>query len=362
MKPDRPRGEERALHTHRSEQLLIEHLEELPGDRLLCTTLGRAQFAAVAALRAPSRRVTCQFLDLYRAQESRALHGDLGGRLDIACTADFPEGEFDAAALPGTATGEAELVRERMQEAYLRLIEGGRLAVSTDNPRDSFFHEEMQKLFPKVTRLPEGRGVVYIGTKQGQLKKVRDFSTRFPYRDRGTLLSVFTRPGVFSHRRIDPGSRALLEAVEVQAGMRVLDLGCGAGPIAAALAARAEGGDDRSRRCQPAGDRVYRADCGAERDHHHPHASERRSPVRRAERCRSGGGQSALFLTLQNCGTVSRQRRHRSASRRPGVVCDQATGLVHRGHAGAVRERDHCARQKLRRRLRHQAAVAWRKR
>ncbi|HEX6986930.1 MAG TPA: methyltransferase [Planctomycetaceae bacterium] len=232
---------DRGLHTHRSEQLLIEHLDELPGGRLLCTTQGRAQFAAVAALRPPERRVTCHFLDLFRAEESRRLHGDGGGRLSLVCTADFPDEEFDAVALPFTATGEAELVRELMQTGYLRLAEGGRMAVATDNSRDSFFHEEMQKLFPKVTRIDGGRGVLYLGTRRGPLKRVRDFSTEFAFRDGDRLLKVFSRPGVFSHRRLDAGTRALLDAVEVTPGMRVLDLGCGAGPVAAALASRADG-------------------------------------------------------------------------------------------------------------------------
>ena len=237
-RPRRRASEDRGVHTHRSEQLLIEHFGELPGDRVLCTTQGRAQFAAVAALRSPSRRVTCHFLDLFRAEESRRLHGDCGGRLNLACTDDFPEEEFDAVALPFTATGEAELVRERMQTGYLRLADGGRMAVATDNRDDVFFHEEMQKLFEKVTRVPDGRGALYLATKRGPLKRVRDFSTEFAFRDGDRLLKVFTRPGVFSHRRLDAGTRALLDAVEVTPGARVLDLGCGAGQVAVALASR----------------------------------------------------------------------------------------------------------------------------
>ena len=196
----RRNSEDRGLHTHRSEQLLIEHLDELDGDRILCTTLGRAQFAAVAALRSTERRVTCHFLDLFRADESRRLHGDCGGRLRFACTADFPEEEFDAVALPFTATGEAELVRELMQAAYLRLVEGGRMSVATDNAGDAFFHEEMKKLFAKVTRLDTARGAVYLGTRRGPLKRERDFSAEFAFRDGDRLLTVFTRQGVFSHR------------------------------------------------------------------------------------------------------------------------------------------------------------------
>jgi 16S rRNA (guanine1207-N2)-methyltransferase len=232
--------ESRGLHTHRSEQLLIEHLGNFDADRVLCTTQGRAQFAAVAALRSPKREVTCHFLDLFRCEESQRLHGDCGGRLHLVCTADFPDVPFDLIALPFTKTGESELVREMMQAGYLRLADGGRLAVSTDNADDAFFHEEMQKLFSKVTRIPDRRGVVYVGTKRGPLKRVRDFSSEFAFRDSERLIKVATRPGVFSHRKLDAGTRALLEALEVSPGMHVLDIGCGAGPVATALALRAD--------------------------------------------------------------------------------------------------------------------------
>jgi 16S rRNA G1207 methylase RsmC len=239
MKRRERRGRQ-GLHTHRSEQLLIERSDVLIGNRILCTTQGRAQFAAVAALQSPERRVTCHFLDLYRAQESQRLQGDCGGRLTFACAADFPEEEFDVVALPFTTTGETELVREQMQTGHLRLVEGGRMAIATDNRDDTFFHEEMQKLFSKVTRVVDRRGVIYWGTKRDPLKRVREFSAHYAFRDCGRLLTVFTRPGVFSHRRLDAGSRALLDAVEVAPGIRIMEIGCGAGPVAVALATRAE--------------------------------------------------------------------------------------------------------------------------
>ena len=247
MKKSRERGEgerrhrgERGLHVHRSEGLLVARGDLFAGPRLLCTTLGRAQFAAVAAVSRPDRRVVCHFLDLFRCEESQRLHGADDPKLRLVCTPDFPDEEFDCAALPLTATGEAELAREKMQAAYVRLVDGGRLVVSTDNPDDSFFHDEMQKLFPKVTRIPETKGVIYAATKPGPLKKEKNFTAEVTFRDGGRLYQLVTRPGVFSHRRVDPGTRGVLDAVTVEPGMKILDLGCGAGPVAIALAGRAE--------------------------------------------------------------------------------------------------------------------------
>jgi 16S rRNA (guanine1207-N2)-methyltransferase len=96
-------------------------------------------------------------------------------------------------------------------------------------------------MFPKVTRRPiRKQGTVYLATKTGPLKKIRDFDCEFAFRDQGRLIYAYSRPGVFSHRHIDPGARALINAMPLEAGMKVLDLGSGAGTVTLASAFRAE--------------------------------------------------------------------------------------------------------------------------
>lgn len=53
----------------------------------------------------------------------------------------------------------------------------------------------------------------------------------------GTAMVFATDAGVFSKERIDRGTRELLKAVRPKPGDRVLDLGCGYGPIGIVLAA-----------------------------------------------------------------------------------------------------------------------------
>ncbi|MGZ4143017.1 MAG: methyltransferase [Actinomycetota bacterium] len=53
----------------------------------------------------------------------------------------------------------------------------------------------------------------------------------------GRSFVVHDFPGVFSHGRVDEGTRRLLEVLHVDAGARVLDVGCGNGMIGAWLAA-----------------------------------------------------------------------------------------------------------------------------
>jgi 16S rRNA (guanine1207-N2)-methyltransferase len=48
---------------------------------------------------------------------------------------------------------------------------------------------------------------------------------------KGYDLAFVTRAGVFSKHRIDPGSQLLIETAEIGAKDRILDIGCGYGPI-----------------------------------------------------------------------------------------------------------------------------------
>ena len=80
--------------------------------------------------------------------------------------------------------------------------------------------------------------IAYVVQKTRDDLRLRDFTCRFKFRDRERLLDAVSRPGVFAHRRIDPGARHLLNAVDVAPETRVLDIGCGSGCVALGIAAR----------------------------------------------------------------------------------------------------------------------------
>lgn len=227
------------------ESLLIGALDAVVGERLLCTSLSRGQFAATVADHRPDVSVTCHFLDVFLAKQARDEIACRPGSVSVICEGDFPEGPFDTIALPIRKNGEAELTREMLQQAHERLAIGGRIMASTDNPADEWLHDQLQLLFDKVTKRPDPRGVVYLATKTEPLRRVRDFTAKFAFRDGQRLIQAMSRPGVFSHRKLDVGARALLEATEnnraVQPGCRILDLGCGAGTVGIALALRKPG-------------------------------------------------------------------------------------------------------------------------
>lgn len=225
----------------RVEALLIGACHGVASGRALCTSLGWGQCAVSLARRLPQARVVCHFLDLHPLEQARHVAEDTAARVEWVCSTDLPAGPFDLAAIPVSRFGEAELTRDMLQDAYERLDEGGQLITAVDNPQDHWLHGELRKLLIKVTREAQRAGVVYRGVRHGPLERRRAFRCEFAFRDQGRLVRAVSRPGVFSHRRLDLGARALLEAMEVKAGDRVLDMGCGSGVVGLAAALRAPG-------------------------------------------------------------------------------------------------------------------------
>jgi len=230
------------VSTRPHEQLLIDLPgqlnDQVPAGRVLGNTAGRGQFAVAYARQHPTACVTCWFLDLFQCDQAR-LAQDPPANLSFVCTADPPQGEVDLVAWCLGRQGDGELAREMLQLGHERLAIGGRMLVATDNPRDKWLQEQLQAIFPKVSRHAASGGVVYRVTKLAPLRKRKNYAAEFPFRDGERLIKLRTRPGVFSHRSLDGGARALLKAMTVEPGMRVLDLGCGSGAVGTAAALRA---------------------------------------------------------------------------------------------------------------------------
>lgn len=227
------------VNPYPQEQILINFAPKIRTGKILCTSPGRAQLAYAIAQQCPDAYIYCHYLDIYRAQLAREYIGNLPTNLLIKCAVDFPEQEFDTVILPISYVGEAELTRERMQAGYILLRLSGQMIVATDNKRDNWLYNEMKKLFDKVSRVSKKQGILYWATKTKPLKKIKNFSCEFAFRDKDQLIHAYSRPGVFSHRRVDIGARRLMEATKVYDDYRVLDIGCGWGVLSLAASLRA---------------------------------------------------------------------------------------------------------------------------
>ncbi len=220
-----------------AEARALEVALTISGERILCTTVGRAQAAATLADKRPASRVACWFLDQHQQRLAAAACGECGN-LSLAVAADAPPKPIDLAVIPLSKSGEAELARDLLQSACQWLELGGTLVAAVDNPRDRWLREQLGAWFDKVSIVTRADAVAYVARKTAEPRKWKNFRCEFAFRDRGRLIRVVSRPGVFSHRRIDGGARQLLAAADPASGARILDVGCGAGVVGLALAAR----------------------------------------------------------------------------------------------------------------------------
>jgi 16S rRNA (guanine1207-N2)-methyltransferase len=87
-----------------------------------------------------------------------------------------------------------------------------------------------------VTGSAAARHSVLLRVRVDRSPESPDLRRRFTFSMWGREVRVVSRPGVFSHGALDPGSRFLLECLGEPAFRRALDWGCGAGAVGAALA------------------------------------------------------------------------------------------------------------------------------
>jgi 16S rRNA (guanine1207-N2)-methyltransferase len=181
--------------------------------------------------------VACWFLDQHHQRLAAA---DCGGstNLSLELTPDAPEGARDLAVIPLATRGEAELARDVIQSAWQRLEVGGSLVVAVDNREDRWVREQLAAWFDKVRVDAHDDARVYTARKDAAPRKLKNFRCEFAFRDGDRLIRAVSRPGVFAHRRIDAGARRLLDVATLPLGGRALDVGCGSGVVALALAAR----------------------------------------------------------------------------------------------------------------------------
>ncbi|MEM7476770.1 MAG: methyltransferase [Planctomycetota bacterium] len=227
-----------------TEQLLIDAgerwFDKVPSSirAALVISPGRAQSANYLQEKLAACSVQAWYLDLHDALVAAATQGDA---LEILSGADLPESEFQLVLMPVLKRSEAELTRELLQQAHERLSVAGWMVASVDNAKDTWLHDQLQAVFDKVSCHRDEKGCVYWAKKTGELKKRKSFDCEISFREGDRRLYALTRPGVFSHRRLDSGARQLLLCAEIGSSDNVLDMGCGSGAVSLGCAVQTEG-------------------------------------------------------------------------------------------------------------------------
>ncbi len=178
----------------------------------------------------------------HRAITTARLNGVASVRSHLR--SDLPELGFDWVCIPVPRSGDARLAGELIREAFQALKERGKLLAATDNRRDRWLHDRIHDVFGDVTIYHRSRsGTVYVARRApGREPRARDFRRRFTGRLFGHTIELESRPGVFSHGRVDDGTLSLADVARIEPGSRVLDLGCGSGALGTAAALTAHRG------------------------------------------------------------------------------------------------------------------------
>lgn len=184
---------------------------------------------------APELRPSCWQMDLYQTDRLRAALAERNLPGEVVPSPDLwdvpaPEGGFQTVAFLPTRGGERELKLDVVEQAYHALRPGGLFLVWSSYESDAFFAPQLKKIFGRVHTPPSEGPTNVLWCARGEERTRRRHEVTFQVKvNDGPSCRFVSRPGTFSYGKFDLGARALCEVMEVEAGDRVLDLGCGVG-------------------------------------------------------------------------------------------------------------------------------------
>jgi 16S rRNA (guanine1207-N2)-methyltransferase len=239
-----------------AELLLAEHAVVTPNDVVLNLECGAGLCGIVAARRASTGKVIIaspNLVDVLSARQSVLLAGLSSNKVDVVHSSGVgvaAENSTDV-VIARSPKGRLPVLRA-IWEGFHALRPGGRfyLAGSGEEGIQSAL-TRVERLFGNVEILDYRKGTrVGLATKNDQSPPLpEEFSDpiiqqhaygRFIATVDQRDFVVCSRPGVFSWDSLDAGAAALIEAMKVDSGERVLDLGCGTGIVGVVAATRTD--------------------------------------------------------------------------------------------------------------------------
>ena len=229
--------------------LLLDHLEIEDGDTVCDLHCGTGAVGVSAALRTSGTVSMCDanLLSVEAARRTAESNGADRASVTFGRAADALGAERVDVAVVRLPKGRIPTLR-LMWDAYHALRPGGRcyLAGANDEGVRTALRQ-LEQLFggASVLGYRGGNRVGMAVRPDAEAGRTGDFD--MPWLDpavfhelrveaRGLEIDVRSRPGVFSWDRLDAGTRALLDVMDVEGGGAILDPGCGFGIIGAVAA------------------------------------------------------------------------------------------------------------------------------
>jgi 16S rRNA G1207 methylase RsmC len=179
----------------------------------------------------PSSEAVCYQMDLHQAgrvEEELRERGVAGRVVTTADLWDLPA-EFQTVLYLPARGGERELKIDMVEQAFHILRPGGLFLVWSSYEKDPFFQTLIKKIFGRTHVQSTDSDTVLWSHREGDRPRRRHEMTFQARIAGGPSCRFLSRPGTFSYGRFDEGARALSEVMEIDAGDRVLDVGCGCG-------------------------------------------------------------------------------------------------------------------------------------
>jgi 16S rRNA (guanine1207-N2)-methyltransferase len=238
--------------------LLAGHARPEPNSRVLDLCCGTGLCAIAAGRAEPSAEVLAVDVD-YRLCAITSSHAERNGVSNVVI--EHGDGfdhlsadAFDAICLYPPAHCSATTVKKLIAEAAVRLRDKGRLWLATQKRLGGKAYQRWaEELFGPGTSLARRRGCevsLYVkaeadlsvaGKAAEELAEQERHS--FETTVHGLRLRFRTKLNVFSWSGLDRGTELLLQALPEPGARRILDLGCGYGPIGIVAARLYEGAE-----------------------------------------------------------------------------------------------------------------------
>ena len=242
-------------HIPEAMRLLAEHAKVVAGERVLILPCGHGALGVWAASRSAAENITLcdtNVVAVQAAQRTLRANECFGAQIVVGLSA-IQEAAYDVVLM--TLPKGRDLWRLYFLHAFNALREGGRLYLAGANDEGiksavqdgaELFGSEVLLAYKRSNRVvlfargpaPEGglpASYLTPGIAEGTFNE-------FAIQVKGETYTVCTRPGVFSWRKLDAGTRLLLDVLEVRVADTVLDVGCGYGMIGMVAAKRALNG------------------------------------------------------------------------------------------------------------------------
>ena len=238
-----------------ADRLLASSAQIDPDDRVLVCPCGHGSLGVWAAWRSGAHEVSLRDTNAIAVEMAQRTLDSNG--LSRACAEvglpTRPPGRYDVILMP--LPKGRDFARLLLLDAFSALKRGGQLFLAGPNrggiksvirDGEALFGPSLLLAYKSGNRvvsytrdeLPQA-GLPAIYRTPGMAHGTYE---TFDVMARGHLLTVCTRPGVFSWRHLDAGTRLLLDELEIRADDTVLDVGCGYGIIGMYAARRATRG------------------------------------------------------------------------------------------------------------------------